>query len=90
MQPISKASGHELLELLAQFVPDFGNEPEDVVVKIKALFDNQLPRISCPRFSAGLSSSDRGGNGRSAMFAGRVRFLVQAPQFRYIPIIPIG
>jgi hypothetical protein len=43
---------------------------------LKTLFDNQLSRMNCQMFSTGLSSGDRGGNGRSVMFAGISSFSV--------------
>jgi|TARA_B110000196_G_scaffold213666_1_gene183270 hypothetical protein len=46
---------------------------------LKALFDNQFARMNGQIFSTGLSAGDRGGNGKSVIFAGISSLSVVCP-----------
>ncbi len=46
---------------------------------LKALFDNQFARMNGQIFSTGLSAGDRGGNGKSVIFAGIPSLSVVCP-----------
>ncbi len=45
----------------------------------KMRFESQFCRRYCQMFSTGFSSGERGGSGRSVMFAGTTRWFVSAP-----------
>jgi hypothetical protein len=77
MRPLSHSDGHDAPWLADEVVPGEAAVVDDVVVgfdpkggEANILFDSQLSRMNCHRFSTGLSSGHRGGSGNRVMLGG--------------------